>query len=544
LTPAQSEFVVSLPKGKREFHENAFDFTAVCFLTGYLSSSFATTYTSVSDGDWANVAFGAANNPDSGDYTVNPEGVDSVIIDGHTVAVNGDTYGGQDGDPVNDRFTVSNGNSVTIRGGGSLTFSDSAVNQHAWVGRRGNGTINIESGSLIASGVQQLRIGSAGAGTVTVGDGIGPAGDATIDMGGQLIFVRQAGNLGIGGAHLQINSDGQVLDARFTVGQNRVGSVTIDGGFFQSAINQHYVGQNNGGIGTFTMNNDALFELTSFADGAFRVGGGGTSTGTLTLNDNAAFDMTATGGRFHIARDGTSTGVVNLNDSSSIIGTRNTGNSDHGIVLGRGGSSATLNINDNSLINITSPITLGSFSTITTDVLRVNQNGGTVITDKDIFVGRFGGNSEYILNSGTVQARDLRLGFEAGTGIFTQNGGTITLTGRDLLMSENTTLTSGSGVYNLLGGTLRVDRINLDAGADDPVDGVFNWGGGTLTMRNPNANNDPGAIDYTTTDPINGIGQTVRSGTTISVTGDMSTTTAGISTLDLGGLHRLRKRPA
>jgi hypothetical protein len=134
---------------------------AVATVAGLSCPSFAATYTSVTDGDWDNVAFGA-NNPDTGDYDVSTEGADSVVIDGHAVTVNGNTYGGADADPANDRFTVSNGNSVTIRGGGSLTFSDDA-GQFAWIGRGSDGTVSIESGSLNGSAAQNLRVGSNGA---------------------------------------------------------------------------------------------------------------------------------------------------------------------------------------------------------------------------------------------------------------------------------------------------------------------------------------------------------------------------------------------
>ncbi|MFP6906209.1 MAG: PEP-CTERM sorting domain-containing protein, partial [Verrucomicrobiota bacterium] len=221
---------------------------------------------------------------------------------------------------------------------------------------------------------------------------------------------------------------------------------------------------------------------------------------------------------------------------SSIVSLNNDGNSGNGVVVGRGGN-AYLEINDNASIITESAIGLASNNSGSGDVVAVQQNGGTVSARYDLFVGRFG-DASYTLTDGTVSVRDIRLGYEGGTGTFTQHGGTVTATGRDLKMSEHASQTTGNGVYNLLGGTLRVDRIDLDAGADNPVDGVFNWGGGTLTMRNPNFNQGGGGtIDYTTTDPINGIGQIVRSGTTIEVTGDMSTATAGISTLDLGGVY-------
>jgi hypothetical protein len=525
------------------FMNNTLRLFAAAILAGVAFPSFAATYTSVTDGDWDNVAFGAVN-PDTGDYSTNGEGADSVVIDGHVVTVTGDTYGGADADPANDRFTIGNNNSVTIRGGGSLAMSDSAVNQNAWVGRRSDGTISIESGALAAGGASHhLMLGSGTGGTtgsLVVGDGIGASGDATVDMGGNLIYVRYFGGTASSPGLLEINSDGQALNTRFTIGHAGVGTAVLNDGYLQGATaNAHYVGQNNGGSngrGNLTMNGDSVFDFRATNGGGFLVGNGGSSQGTFTMNDNSIMNIAANSDNFHIARDANSVGVVNLNDNSQIIGLNNDANSDTGIVVGRGGNSATLNINNNALINMLAPLTVSGAGSVNTDVNTINQNGGTVITDKDAFIGRFA-NGTYNMNAGSLSVRDIRLGFEGGTGTFNQNGGTVTATGRDLLISEHASLTTGNGVYNLLGGTLRVDRINLDAGADNLVDGVFNWGGGTLTMRNPNANNDPGAIDYTTTDPINGIGQTVRSGTTISVTGDMSTTTAGISTLDLGGVY-------
>jgi hypothetical protein len=532
---------VILSLGNRSFMKNILILTAMGLLFATASST-ATEFTSVADGDWATVTSWTPNgNPDTGDFTTDGEGIDSVIIDGFSITVNGDTYGGADADPANDRFTIANNNSVTIRGGGSLTFSD-AGGQHTWLARYSDGTISIESGSLISSGGQDIRIASGATavrGDLVVGDGIGASGDATVDMGGALIYSGYFGGTGSQPGVVTINSDGRVEDTRFTIGHQGQGTLVMNDGYLQSAAgNLHYVGQSNNGRGNMVMNGNSVFDLrTTSGDGRFRIGSDNNSQGTLTLNDNSVINIAANVDDFHIGRDGNSHGTVTLNNNAQIIGLNNDAISDTGIVVGRGGDSATLNINDNALINIRAPISLSGSGSVNTDVNVVNHNSGTVITDKDIFVGR-NADANYILTVGSVTARDIRLGFEGGTGTFTQNGGTVQLTGRDILVSEHPTLTSGNGVYNLLGGTLQVDNINLDAGADNPVDGVFNWGGGTLTASFPNNKNNPGGTDYTTTDPINGIGQIVRSGTTISVTGDMATGFGGgTSHLNLGNTY-------
>ncbi|MFP6906830.1 MAG: PEP-CTERM sorting domain-containing protein, partial [Verrucomicrobiota bacterium] len=404
---------------------------------------------------------------------------------------------------------VANGNTLIIRGGGSLVLSD-AANQEAWIGHRSDGTMRIESGSYSSTG-QQLRLSTNGnnnQGHLVIGDGIGPSGDATFTLNGDALQVKQGNNTGAG--FLTINTDGQVSNTRLLVG--------------------------NGGDGTAVMNGNATFE-TNTGTGINYVGVNNNGTGSLTLNDNAVFTFRGTRGlRIGGQHDGAE-GTMTLNGNSQFIGTAGgSENSDRGLVVGRGGD-ATLNINDNALINLASTLTVAGLGNNSAgDTATVNHNGGTVVTVMDLFVGRQG-NANYTLTSGSVTARDLRLGYQSGTGTFTQNGGTVQLTGRDLWTGEFNNNT-GDGVYNLLGGTLKVDNIDLDDPGNPGIDGVFNWGGGTLTMSFPNNKATPGTIDYTTTDPINGVGQIVRSGTTIAVDGDLSTGFGGAtSVLDLGGLY-------
>jgi hypothetical protein len=482
--------------------------TLVGFLAIALGPSFATEFTSASDGDWATITSWTPNgNPDTGDFNTNGEGSDSVIIDGHAITVDGNTFGGADGDPANDRFTVANGNTLIIRGGGSLVFTDTA-NQDAWIGKRSDGTVRIESGSYSSTG-QEFRLSTSGSnnqGHLVIGDGIGPSGDATFTLNGDNLQVKQGNNTGAG--FLTINTDGRVTNTRLLVG--------------------------NGRDGTAVMNGNATFE-TNAGTGVSYVGVNNNGTGNLTLNDDAVFTFRGTRGFRIGGNHNNAEGTMTLNGNSQFIGTAGSANSDRGLSVGRGGD-ATLNINDNALINLVAPLTVaGIGNNGAGDTATVNHNSGTVITTVDLWVGRQG-NANYTLTSGSVTARDLRMGYQSGTGTFTQNGGTVQLTGRDLWTGEHDSGT-GDGVYNLLGGTLKVDRISLDDPGNPGVDGVFNWGGGTLTMSFPNNKANPGTIDYTTTDPINGVGQVVRSGTTIAVTGDMSTATAGISTLDLGGVY-------
>jgi hypothetical protein len=473
-------------------------------------SAFAIEYTSAADGDWATVTSWTPNgNPDTGDFTTAGEGSDSVIIDGHAITVDGNTYGGADADPANDRLSISANNTLTIRGGGSLVASD-AANQEVFVGTRGNGTFSIESGSY-SSTDQELRLGVDGfngQGRLIIGDGIGPVGDATLTLNGDQLHVKQGNNNAQG--YVTINTDGAVSDTRLVVG--------------------------NGGLGVVVMHGNSTFG-TSTGTGVSQIGINTNGDGSLTLNDNAIFTNNGNRGFRIGANNDAAEGTLTLNGNSQFISTAPETDTGRGIVVGYGGD-ATLNINDNAKITLVNGLSVGHQNTGAGDVAVVNHNSGTVsITGADVTVGRFG-NANYTLTSGSVTARDLRLGFQGGTGTFTQNGGTVQLTGRDIRVSEHATLTDGNGVYNLLGGTLQVDRINLDNGADNPVDGVFNWGGGTLTASFPNNKNNPGATDYTTTDPINGVGQIVRSGTTISVTGDMAKGfSGGTSHLDLGNAY-------
>ena len=462
---------------------------------GFQSSVNAADYTSNAAGDWSGGTTWspAAPIPDTGGTAA---GADNVIIDGHAITMTLATFPGT-GDA-----TVRNGNSITIRNGGSLEqLSDP---QHIRIGDGGGavsgiGTLNIEDGTFDLGAAAAVQMGiRGGTANINVGDGVGATGTAIFDGdGGEFRFGSVSNGGPAGNANLVVETDGTVNNGHFRLAQQ--------GGTHTAVVN------GNGSINT------ANFNSTTVGDNIGEAG-----TGTVTLNNNAVFTSNALAG-LRIGNNGGSTGTLTLNDNSSLSLTRNQNSSGQPLGVGYAGSG-TLNINDNASINATTQIFVGRDAS---GRGTVNQNGGSVYAQYPIGLARISGSEGvYILTDGTVSTPErFDIGHD-GDGTFTQNGGIASAP--TVRFGPSAT---GNGTWNLNGGTLRTDNIDMNIAGT----GALNWGGGTLTMHEVNSGND-GTTEFSTA-PI--IGENVRSGTTIVVDGDLTTGVGGsTSVLDLGVLYK------
>ena len=490
-------------------------------------SAFGVDFTSVTDGDWSTVTTWSPNgNPNTGEFQ-GVGGADNVTVNGHDVTVDQDTYGGSGA--VTPRFTIKNGNTLTINGGsvetaggdgsmlvgeansGNLVINNGGTFRYNGAGAGyigfdpgGNGSVAVNDGTFHfntsnTSGI--LAVGRGGGnGSATIGDNVGAPGTAIWNNDGRLFSV--GGDSGAGTGTVNINSDGTVLNARIAVGHA------------------------NGSVGTMNLNGTGQYQTTTGTSLNY-VGVNGGSTGTLNLNDNSTF--TWRGSRaFRVGSNNTTEGTVNIRDNATLIGTGGQGGSTDGFIVGYAGQGV-LNISGNATVNLGSSILAGSQ---TNGDGWVNQTGGSV-SAQNVFMGRNGtSQGTYTISGGTLDVSN-RIGPGlTGDGQFIQNGGTVT-TPR-INFSE---AGAGAGTYTLAGGTLRTDIIDMNFGDNADPDGVFVWGNGTLTMRQVNAGS-AGGTDYSTAVVTGGVGPVVRSGTTIAVDGNLLTgDSGGDSVLDLGGLY-------
>ena len=144
------------------------------------------------------------------------------------------------------------------------------------------------------------------------------------------------------------------------------------------------------------------------------------------------------------------------------------------------GSSGTYNLQGGSLSADTFNLNAGGTFTQTGGTFHfnhINLNGG-IFNFSDFYLGQAAGSSNtYNLDSGTLTAANEYIGF-SGTGVFTQSGGTNTVS-NTLTLAANP---GSSGTYNLQGGSLSAATVNLNAG------GTFTQTGGTFDFTTFNHN--------------------------------------------------------
>jgi len=232
----------------------------------------------------------------SGSNTINS--AITVDNDATIVAQSGSdlTFEGSGGFAVNNDLTVSGGGDTTINnqlygsgtvnmdGTGTLTFDGTANNSVS-------GGLNVNQGTVVLA--RSDGVNSAGQGPITVGDGVGAAGSAVLQLGAndQIadwitgITVEQDGLIDIGDFTESVN----VLGGNGTINIDANGNFTVGVNSGSSTFGGNLTGTGNftkTGSGTFTFNNDVLFNGSVFLNG-----------GTLDLNGfDIGFDSLFVGG--------------------------------------------------------------------------------------------------------------------------------------------------------------------------------------------------------------------------------------------------------
>ena len=349
----------------------------------------------------------------------------------------------------------------------------------------GTGTYSLSTGSLLAS---YEYIGTAGTGTFTQSGGSHTVDDGS---GNGALWVGTQGGSGtynLNGGSLTVNGDICIgaSTATGTFSQSG-GSLLVSGGesigdggsgsFDQSG------GANNAGglaVGTDLVTGNAGTGTYNLSAGSLQVGymgeniGYGNGSGTFTQSGGS---HVITGEMYLGNNNGT--GTYNLsNGSLSLSGVEyigyNTGSGTFAqsggshvtttLIIGNGGTG-TYNLDGGNLSNSASELIGCSGTGIFT------QSGGTNTLSSNLHLGMYAaGMGTYTLSGGSLTAANEYVGETGGTGIFAQSGGTNTVTGALTLAAAS----SASGTYSLSGGSLSAATVNLNAG------GVFTQTGGTF----------------------------------------------------------------
>jgi autotransporter-associated beta strand protein len=231
-------------------------------------------------------------------------------------------------------------------------------------------------------------------------------------------------------------------------------------------------------------------------DDSSGISGGSLSGASQMVGSSGAGTFTHTGGtntlstNLYVGYDSPGTynlnGTGQLSSSNQYVGYSSTGtfnqlagaNTSYALYIGNGYASGTYNMDGGSLNVTAEHIGVQGEGTF-------NQTGGTHTLPQTAGVGNWGlslgdktGSSGTYNLSGTGELSSFQevIGTQ-GTGIFTQSGGTNTISDRLVLAWS-----SGHGTYNLQGGQLNADKEYL--GYYGGSTGVFTQTGGTNTVAN------------------------------------------------------------
>ena len=491
----------------------------------------AQNYWNVASGDWATSANWTPASAAGG-----PSGVIAHVRNGGTATINGtaNTTGGM--------AAGRDGTGTITMNGGSISTPNL---QSGWAyGTNSSGTINVNGGTLTSTGSwNQIGVARNDDSGYNSTGGLGGNANAlgVINVAGGTLnlsggsgnryyqgYVRTATN-GSGTGTLNVSAGTMIVNHEAAIGGDESsgsgqghGYVNISGGvtsfsqWVTTGLNPNGRGTWNVTGGTLNLNNEVSF-------------GEAGGQASLTLN-GASAAVNVGGNGLHIGRGPGSTGTVNLLAGTlTSNGNIQVGGQTAGASAGFVNQTGGIFQSNNAWFELAQQTSSAGTYTQSGGVLNHNGVGGA-------FVVASRGNGTYNL-SGTGRANfgDVMVGsgFDAQTitGRWNQTGGTAAMTTLRIGDNNNANANNATGIVNLEGGTLRVNTIHaLGNGSSQ-----FNWGAGTLTMRQNNSGS-AGVTDYTLAPVFTG--PTVRSGQTLVSNVNLDTGfNGGVSTLDLGGLY-------
>ena len=425
------------------------------------------------------------------------------------------------------------GNSDSSRGTVNLTGGAyTTVNTYLGNAANSHGVLTVNGATATHSGNIEAAHGANATGTLNLN-----AGNLTLNA---LNFGDNANS------SFTVNHTGGSLTtnqwADFARNATSNGTWNQSGGTFNAGGSNHHMGLR--GHATMNISGGVMnktggeFDIAEGRDNTL------TATGVLNLSGTGLINQT--GGNLNLARTA-GTGTLNVSGGTfnktsagnNLFG--NTANS-HGYVNVTGG---VLALNGSTQVGASGRGTwtqTGGVANMNGAWFEIAQNNGGIGT-----LGLSGGQLNYTgANQFVVGSRGNGTLNVSGTGRL-DAGNTLrvagswegqTLTGRvnqtgGTVLSTNVQIgnSNGTGIYNLDGGTFRINTLNNFAGPSS----AFNWGAGSLTMRSPDAGNATGS------DLSSGTGFTQVRNTTTTFTSNANLTTGNgvnaASRLDLGGIY-------
>ncbi|UFS78561.1 autotransporter domain-containing protein [Tardiphaga sp. 37S4] len=413
------------------------------------------------------------------------------------------------------------------------------------VGKSGIGTLTIQNGGAVSSGLGVLGYNGGSIGTATV-DGVGSTWTNSA-----VFIVGQSGT-----GTLTIQNGGAVSSATGYLGLFATGTATVEGvGSAWTSSSDLFVGYS--GTGTLTIQNGGNVSNAGF--GMLGVNAG--STGTATV-DGAGSAWTNSGDLF-VGQDGTGTLTIrNGGKVSNVTGDLGVNAGTTGTATVDGAGSAWTNSGDLIVGDSgTGTLTIRNGGTVSnvagylgslagsTGTVTVDGAGSSWTSSSTLFVGRSGTGTLTIRNGGNVSNAGFGyLGFTAGTtGSATVDGAGSTWTNSSTLIAG----VSGTGTLTIKNGgkvsNAGIGVLGFNAGSTGTatVDGTGSaWtnssdlylgfrGTGTLTIQNGGAVSNAGfgylgfTAGSTGTATVDGAGSSWTS-SSVLILGDSGTGTLTI----------------
>ena len=348
------------------------------------------------------------------------------------------------------------GGSIVVGAGGGASFN---------VGNQGGtGTYNLSGGSFtIANGFANLGRSLQ----ATAGDGV-------LNLSGTGVFeVGAQGDLIVG------DRDGTGAEGNGTVNQTG-GTLRVASG------GELWIGAY--GAGAYNLNGGAL-ELggaslkSNYGNGgggyAFTLGGGTIKVVGSDLNTSVNADL-APGTADRTVASRIDTNGLNATWSGNLAGAQG------GLIKAGAG-----------VLNLAGNVTR-SIGYLNSDAGSIHQSAGTTdVTEFVIGSNYAAGNGAFVLSGGSINLTgstaaastpSLRVGDFGGTGVFTQQAGTVAVGGPGVAAALNIGNQGGSGTYNLEGGNLvlagGLNVLGRSSGSNPASSGVLNVSGGVLELTN------------------------------------------------------------
>ena len=369
---------------------------------------------------------------------------------------------------------VTSGTSrLTVQPSGELTIGGALQLGSKCVSTTTRGDVILNGGVTTVDSVLFGAVASGGGGQITINSGSSFTVTNQIDTSASAAASRlflNGGTFSVGGAiNVAILRVADSASASYTaqfditapdmlIAFQQIGTFTV-GNSITVTTGTLRIGEESGSVGTMSLLDSATLSATQL-----RIGAGPGSTGTLNVDASSSI---TTSGSCYIGYDGG--GTLDFR-SGSIITTGNfivarvlSGN--NAVVMGTGSSSPTLTCNADLRIGDGGT---GEF---------LLQSGTISSTSVGITIGQTSsGVGNLTIVDGTISALELLVG-RAGTGLYLQNGGSVTTT-QDFFVSR---LASSTGTATVTAGTLNVGRNLIVADAAD-CSGTLSIQGGSITI--------------------------------------------------------------